>query len=182
MRSCQLPVIDTYAHYQAYATVARARCDSVENTATSFDMPTVPHPHRTTTVDIHVVHLIICHTDSICSSIIWHMDSICSNIHIIPDQWCAGSVGFYDLCDRCRRQLIESDTDPDTPEKKPKPPSKRRRTDTTPPTDGRREWPFRMRVVCRIIRQGLSRHEATAGRYHVNRSGSVCWLIFATIV
>ena len=42
MRSCQLPVIDTYAHYQAYAIVARARCDSVENTATSFDMPTVP--------------------------------------------------------------------------------------------------------------------------------------------
>ena len=102
-------------------------------------------PHRATTVDIHVVHLII-----------WHMDSICSSIHIIPDQCCAGSVGFYDLCDRCRRQLIESDTDPDTPEKKPMPPSKRRRTDTTQPTDGRWGWPILAGEMCRIIWPNLS--------------------------
>ena len=47
-------VIDIYAHYQAYAIVACARCDSVENTATSFGMPAVPPHTGSSTIDFHM--------------------------------------------------------------------------------------------------------------------------------
>ena len=63
------------------------------------------------------------------------MCSTCGIIHALSHQCCVGSVGFYDLCDRCRRLYIESDTEPDTPEKKPMPPGKKRRPAHTGDTD-----------------------------------------------
>ena len=36
--------------------------------------------------------------------------------------------GFYPICDRCRRLFVESDTEPDTPQKVLPPPDKRRRS------------------------------------------------------
>ena len=47
-------VIDIYAYYQAYAIVVCARCDSVENTAIQFVMPTVPPHIGSHTIDIHM--------------------------------------------------------------------------------------------------------------------------------
>ena len=47
-------VIDIYAYCQAYAIVVCARCDSVENTAIQFVMPTVPPHIGSYPIDIHM--------------------------------------------------------------------------------------------------------------------------------
>ena len=58
---------------------------------------------------------------------IW--SSWCCDDHINTIRY---ADGFYPICDYCRRRFVESDTEPDTPQKVLPPPDKRRRSQEAP--------------------------------------------------